>query len=189
MPKKSLILLDDYKAYKGINSDKDDTRTSAIIGSVSSFVKQYCGRTFIDYTTSAKTEYINGTGKTSFFLAEFPILEAPIIYTSLNAQTDKNLLLEGTGYYVDYDTGEIVNAYGMCFPGGFHSVQVVYKGGMLDISEDLKLACLDLVSYYLNKEYKPKQTTGSAISENFSSGELPSRIPNHIKNTLDLYKI
>ena len=188
MPKKSLVLLDDYKAYKGISSTTEDTRTSVIIASVSAFVKNYCGRTFIDYTTVNKTEYIDGTGKSSFFLNEFPVLEAPVINTSLNAQQDQTLLVEGTDFYVEYNTGEIVHALS-CFPGGFHSVQVVYKGGDVDIEEDLKLACLDLVTYYLKEQYKPKQSTGSSISENFSSGELPSRIPNHIKNTLDLYKI
>ena len=54
-----LITRDDYKTYKGIDHFKDDTKIDALLSPISSLVKTYCGTSFIDDYSSAKTEYFD----------------------------------------------------------------------------------------------------------------------------------
>lgn len=184
---KNLIVLDDYKAYKSISSTEGDSRISAVIASTSAFIKNYCGRTFVDYSTTDKTEYISGNAKKCFYLDEYPVIGITSINSSIDNQVTQTLLVNNTDYYLDSETGLVESALGN-FDAGFHSIEIKYKGGYADIPEDLKLAALDLTAHYLEQQFKPKMSTGVSISENVSSGEMPVQIPFHIKNTLDLYR-
>lgn len=189
MAKKNLITIDDYKSYKGINSDTDDNKISSTIASVSDFVKSYCNRSFVDFIGTDKTEYPELMSDTrAVYLLEYPIISV----TSLSVSTDSHItyttLIENVDFVVDKSSGVIHRVDGKYFEDSFRSVSVVYKGGLDPLDESLKLACIDLTSYFLNKEYKPKMSTSTSIRENFSSGEIPTRLPAHIQNTLMLFK-
>ena len=54
-----LITLQDYKDAEGLSTPKEDLRINALIPSVSQLVKTYCGNSFVDYYSSAKTEILN----------------------------------------------------------------------------------------------------------------------------------
>jgi hypothetical protein len=77
------------------------------------------------------------------------------------------------------------------FPKGRKAVKVVYTSGYATTPEDLKLACFDLVKYYLKDERKERLAIAGASIQNNVSTTLRENIgfPDHIKRILDFYKI
>jgi len=77
------------------------------------------------------------------------------------------------------------------FPKGPKAVKIVYRSGYASTPEDLKLACFDLVKYYLKDERKSGLTISGAQIRNEVSTTLRDNIgfPDHIKRILDFYKI
>ena len=54
-----LITLQDYKDAQGLSTPKEDLKINSIIPSVSQLIKTYCGNSFVDFYSSAKTETLN----------------------------------------------------------------------------------------------------------------------------------
>ena len=73
---------------------------------------------------------------------------------------------------------------------GVDSVKVVYTAGYSAVPEDLKLAVIDLITYYLKDEHKERRTIQGASIQNSSSSSQRDNVafPDHIKRVLDLYK-
>ena len=65
-----------------------------------------------------------------------------------------------------------------------------YTAGYASTPEDLKLAVIDLVTYYFKEERKNRQTIAGASIQNPGSTTQRDNIafPDHIKRVLDLYK-
>ena len=70
------------------------------------------------------------------------------------------------------------------------AVEVVYTAGYATCPDDLKLAVIDLITYYLKDEHKERRTLGGASIQNQSSTSQRNNVafPDHIKRVLDLYK-
>ena len=71
-----LITLEEYKEYKKLsqNPENDDT-LSIIISSVSSLIKVYCGKTFIDHYNTPLTEVFSiKPGVNKLILQETPVI-------------------------------------------------------------------------------------------------------------------
>ena len=70
-----LITLQQYKDFAGLTGVTMDARINVIVDSVSELVKNYCGTSFIDDYSSAKTEYfdIKDNVTTRVMLDEGPI--------------------------------------------------------------------------------------------------------------------
>mgnify|MGYP001198948858 FL=1 len=77
------------------------------------------------------------------------------------------------------------------FPKGRKAVKVVYKAGYASTPADVKLACFDLVKYYLKDERKAGMTISGAQIRNEVSTSIRDNIdfPDHIKRILDTYKV
>lgn len=182
----SLVTLKEYKDYVGISSTEQDTKIKNVILYVSDFIKQYCGRTFVDNysngTATAIVEYWSG-GIEFYYTKETPLLSVVSVefsndygttYTTLTAGLDFALDKEKERVYipgaVDYD---LVNAY-----------KITYTGGYQTTPDSLKVAALDLIEYYMKKESSPRKTSGSVSIEYIRSSDLPY----HIKRVLDLYR-
>ena len=73
---------------------------------------------------------------------------------------------------------------------GVGAVKVVYTAGYSAVPSDLKLAVLDLVTYYLKDEHKQRQSIAGATMQNQASTSQRNNVsfPDHIKRVLDLYK-
>ena len=333
-----LYTVSEYKAYAGISSTTRDAEINLLRGQISSLIKTYCGRSFIDNYSTAKTEYFDTTGgETSVFPTELPIVEVVQLLERKSSKTDKTsvesnhadsnnyYLLESgtaqctissnttettcinndtftgsglndltiTGYNANTSSGEVGRSYtvqidgtgtpntfkwsrdggnnwkelgvaisgssqtlegdiavtfaattghtngnswaftaekwtGECsdtsytnqsscetageywtadreydtdasgqeimrtslsFPRGSKSVKLVYKGGYSSTPGDLKLACYDLITYYLKKESTPaKSMPGSDIKNISRSQSLHSEFPPHIKRILEHYR-
>ena len=97
-------------------------------------------------------------------------------------------------YMIDTVTDSIVRTNSTTdipFPRGRKAVKVVYRAGYSSTPEDLKLACFDLVKYYLKDERKDRMTIAGATVENAVSTSIRNNagFPDHIKRVLDMYKI
>jgi len=191
----NLITLQEYKDAEGISTPKEDLKLSTIITSVSQLVKTYCGNSIIDYYTTEKTEFINVNWNTHIVqLTESPVNSI----TSVEERTSYNnsyveLTTNNYEYYLDSATDSLLRTHGgngyLNWAHGPAAVKVVYTAGYASTPEDLKLAVLDLITYYFKDEHKQRQTLGGATRQNpGTSLRNTAAFPDHITRVLDLYK-
>ncbi len=189
-----LITLATYKTAEGIQATKDDAKLELLITSVSQLVKTYCNTTFVDYYTSAKTELSNINYNEAFVqLSEGPVVMSdgnkPVVSERDSITSSYTTLTQDVDYYVDTDL-DCIYRMNKAWPKGPGAVKVVYKAGYATIPADLKLAVIDLVTYYHKDEHKARQTIAGASIQNQSSSSQRNNVafPDHIKRVLDLYK-
>lgn len=182
----SLITLNEYKNYVGITSPNQDTAISTIIPKVSELVKTLCRRTFKDYLDDAKTEYFEG-GE-CFNLAEAPVVQIMSVEQSTDYGSTWTSLTEYTDWVLKKKTEQIVPVNPTrYFEDLVNGYKVMYTAGYETLPEDLKLAVLDLVTYYLKNDAAVHSSkapgTNSVQIEYVSTTNMPA----HIKRVLDLY--
>jgi len=184
-----LITRTEYKAYVGITSPNSDAVIDALIPKVSELVKNYCRRTFVDYVNDAKIETTSGGYGKNLLLAEYPVISVTGVGWSEDYGQNYTDLVEFTDYVVEVEKGHIVSLaasgeWDKCLNG----YQVTYTAGYEILPEDLKLAVMDLVTYYIKNDasvHSPKAPgTNSVQIEYITSSAFPA----HIKRVLDLYK-
>lgn len=190
-----LITVAQYKDYEGITGIKQDLRLGQLIPSVSQLVKTYCGNSFIDFYSSNKTETFNVDWDTHVVqLTESPVIEVSSVKErSSYGSSYTTLTTSAQEYYLDSDTDSVFRTTGTGYKNwkkGVGSVEVIYKAGYSTVPEDLKLAVIDMVTFYLKDEHKERRTLGSASIQNQGSTSLRNNVgfPDHIKRVLDLYK-
>lgn len=179
---KDLVEIDEYKLYAKISSTEQDERLELLVPAISSLVKSYCARSFLDYYDIDKEEYYNG-GDSIYYTEEFPIRSITSVgystdygqtYTSLVAFTDFVLDKQKDRLFIlGGETVDMPNAY-----------KITFKAGFAVLPAELKLAIFDLIDYYLKKESTPKKSAGSVAIEYITNSDLPP----HIKRVLDLYR-
>lgn len=183
----SLVTKEEYKSYVGINSTNSDDIIDAIIPKVSNYVKTYCRRTFIDYVNDYKVETTNAGYGSAIVLKEYPLLSVSSVDYSEDYGQTYTSLVEFTDYIVDLEEGNIVSLSDD-FPKVLNGYQITYTAGYETLPEDLKLAILDLITYYIKNDmavHSPKSPgTNSVQVEYITSSALPA----HIRRVLDLYK-
>lgn len=196
-----LITLDDYKLYQRKTDAAGDERLQPIITGVSQAVKNYCGRTFIDYYNTDKVEMftIPNGNVSKLFLDEIPVVSI----TSIKERTSladgwTTLVADGTGgkyeYAVSKEMGIVTRISAtstLTWPEGPDRVEVTYKAGFAAVPDDLVLALYDLVMYYDKREYIPRQSVQSTSRDRNTSSSIDGQasFPDHITRILDLYKI
>lgn len=190
-----LVTLEEYKAYAAISSTNQDAEITSIIPIASDLVKNYCRRTFVDYIDDAKTEVFSGGSTTSkFYLKELPIISiSSVEYSSDYGQT-YTTLVEYTDYVADLEDDSIValpisESTPTIFPKAINGYKITYYAGYQDgIPTDLKVAVLDLITYYMKNDgsvHSPKAPgTNSVQIEYITTTALPA----HIARVLNLYK-
>ena len=198
-----LITLQQYKDFAGLTGVTMDARINVIVDSVSQLVIYYCGTSFIDDYSSAKTEYfdIKDNRTTRVMLDEGPINTVTSV-SERDSQADAYVTLitensDSSGkyeYIVDTMTDSIIRTdenVDKSFPRGRKAVKVVYTAGYSACPEDLKLAIFDLVKYYLKDERKERMQIAGAMIENPVSTSIKNNagFPDHIKRVLDMYKV
>ncbi len=192
----NLITLQDYKTAEGITQPKDDSRLNVLIPSVSQLVKTYCGNSFVDFYSSNKTETFTIDWATHIVqLTESPVNSVVSVKERTSYTSAYDTLTTGAyEYYLDTSTDSILRTLSSGryrnWPQGVDAVEVVYRAGYSAVPADLKLAVLDLVTYYLKDEHKQRQTIAGASLQNQGSTSQNNNVsfPDHIKRVLDLYK-
>ena len=191
----NLISLAEYKEAEGINSPKEDLRLNHIIQSVSQLVKTYCGTSIVDYYSTNKVELINIEWATHVVqLTESPVNTIVSVEERDSYSTSYvELTTANHEYYFDAATDSIYRTTGgqyLNWKKGPGAVRVTYTAGYSEVPADLKLAIMDLVTYYLRDEHKERRTLAGASIQNQSSTSQTNNVafPDHIKRVLDLYK-
>ena len=191
-----LITLKDYKTAEGITQPKDDARLNVLIPSVSQLVKTYCGNSFVDFYSSNKTETFDiNWGTHVVQLTESPA-NAIVSVQERTAYNGSYTTLTTTDheFYLNTETDSVfrtLSSGGFTdWPQGVGAVKIVYTAGYSAIPGDLKLAVLDLITYYLKDEHKQRQSIAGASLQNQGSTSQSNNVgfPDHIKRVLDLYK-
>ena len=191
----NLITLEDYKEAEGISTPKDDLKLNALIPSVSQLVKTYCGTSFVDYYSTNKVETFSINWATNVVqLTETPL----VTIVSVEERDDYSssyTTVPTTEYFADTTLDAIyrVSTQGgkKNWPGGPAAVKITYKAGYDTCPLDLKLAVIDLITYYHKDEHKERKVMGGASIQNSASTTQSNNVafPDHIKRVLDLYKI
>jgi hypothetical protein len=191
----NLITLDDYKTAKKITGFGDDVRLEELVTSVSQLVKTYCNNTFVDFFSSNKTETFNiDFDNYTVSVDEVPLNSVVSVEERESISSSYATLVNDSDYYVDFETDSILRSNGSNgyknFAKGPGAVKVTYRGGYASCPADLKLAVIDLISYYHKDEHKQRQTlSGASIQNQGTSGQSGNvGFPDHIKRILDLYK-
>jgi len=191
-----LITLQDYKTAEGITQPKDDARLNVLIPSVSQLVKTYCGNSFVDFHSSNKTETFDINWGTHVV----QLTESPAnTIVSVQERTSYNgsyttLTTTDHEFYLNTTTDSVFRTLSSGgfkdWPQGVGAVKIVYTAGYSAVPSDLKLAVLDLITYYLKDEHKQRQSIAGASLQNQGSTSQTNNVsfPDHIKRVLDLYK-
>ena len=180
----SLITLAQYKASVGITSTNQDVRINALIPRVSEFVKNYCGKTFIDYVFTSKVEVFNGDTLT-LILKEEPVLAV----SEVSYSTDYGQTYTALVKYTDWvdDDNQIRPISSVEFAKKILGYKVTYTAGYDELPEDLIRATIDLVSYYLRND----GTVNAVKSVNSASKQIEyisnASLPSYIRRILDNY--
>ena len=180
-----LVTRAEYKAYAGISSTNDDAMIDILIPKVSALVKSVCRRSFNDYVDDAKEEYFDG-GVSSYSPLESPLLAV----TSLEYSEDYGATYTALTEYTDYVLAKADDTIRLTtgdFPVLINGYKLTYTAGYETLPEDLKIAVLDLVKYYMKND--------SAIHSNKAPGTntvqieyvTTTSLPAHIRRVLDLY--
>ena len=198
-----LITLQQYKDFAGLQGVQTDARINVIIDSISQLIKNYCGTSFIDFYSTDKTEFFDilDNHTTRIMLGESPLVSVSQVQEREDQSSSYVTLItensDSSDKYedmIDTVTDSIVRTNSTTdipFPRGRKAVKVVYRAGYSSTPEDLKLACFDLVKYYLKDERKDRMTIAGATVENAVSTSIRNNagFPDHIKRVLDMYKI
>lgn len=191
----NLITLQEYKDAENLTVNRDDYRIDYLIESVSQLVKTYCGNSIVDYYNISKVEVLNINWDTNVIqLTESPLVSVSSVEERVSYSSSYILLSEADNdYFVDTTLDTIYRTTGTGYRSwrkGPGAVRVTYNAGYADTPKDLKLAIIDLVTYYLKDEYKERKTLAGASMQNPGTSSQDSSVafPDHIKRVLDLYK-
>ena len=188
-----LVTLAEYKEAEGIASPKEDLRLATLVPSVSQLVKTYCGNSIVDYYSTNKVEEFNIDWETHIVqLTESPV-NSIVSVEKRDSVTESYTTVPTTDYYLDKKTDSVLYVTGSTYknwPRGAASVKVTYKAGYEACPMDLRLAIVDLITYYLKDEHKERRTLGGASIQNQSTSSVRDSVafPDHIKRVLDMYK-
>lgn len=193
MSSMDLVSLDEFKTYRGITTDKDDPKIMQLIKSATDLTKTYCNRSFIDFYSTDKIEYFDGTKYSEFFLEEGPIVSVTEVAYTEDGST-YTALVEGTDYFVNDEQDSIFIKGGVPlltltdFPA--KSIKITFTGGYETAPEDVKQAVLDLVEYYRTEQFTPRKAASGVTLENigFRAGSSIG-LPPHIKRILEMYRV
>jgi hypothetical protein len=181
-----LVTLAEYKAYAGITSTTQDIQISSIIKSASQLCKTYCARTFIDLVDDATTEVYSG-GTSKIILKEYPILSISSLEYSSDYGNTYTTLVEFIDYTLNKEDGSIAPILGIIFPKQINAYRITYTAGYEIIPQDLKIAVLDLVAYYIKSDMAIKSQRNAGSNTTQVEFITKNSLPSHISRVFDLY--
>ena len=180
-----LVTLAEYKAYQKITSTNQDAEIKQLIPIASQLCKTYCRRTFLDYINDNKVEFSNGGGSL-IYLKEFPLLSVSSVEYSTDFGATYTALIEFTDYIVDMEDGSIVPTSGN-FTKVLNGYRITYSAGFEVLPDDLKVAVMDLITYYLKNDMAVKSSRGAGANTVQIEYITKNTLPAHIVRVFDMY--
>ena len=192
----NLITLSEYKEAKGISKSDDDVKLQKLIDRVSSYITEYLGFPIVTNINVDIVENISIEYETNLiYLDVFPVTQVISVteadyLNSHDSTVHLPLSSEIPDYIVDLKNGRVIRKNAKSWALGYNSVTITYRGGVSTPPEGIKLAVIDLVTYYLKEEYKVQKNIGtSSINNPETTIARNAELPSHIKRVLDLYRI
>ncbi len=182
----SLITRAEYKAYAGISSNTLDAQIDILIVKVSQLVKSLCRRSFVDYIDDPKLEYHEG-GTSILSLEEYPVLAVSSVSYSSDFGKTYTDLTEYTDYAISKSLGVIKALTTTGFIEAINGYRVTYTAGFEELPEDLKLAILDLMTYYIKNDSAIHSSKAPGTNTVQIEYVTTTNLPSHIKRVLDQY--
>lgn len=184
---KNLVTKLEYKTYAGISSVNQDSEIELLIPKVSDLVKTYCRRSFVDYTDDVLIQRSNG-GFEKIILKEGPVIQVLSVEQSTDYGQNYTELTEFVDWVVDLDDNTVISLGKRGFAEAINGYQVSYYAGYEAVPQDLKLAVLDLLTYYRKNDASVhnNRTPGGGGSVQLEY-IMNTNFPAHIKRVLDLY--
>lgn len=183
-----LITIQEYKTASGISSPNQDALITNLIPQVSELVKTICRRRFVDWVDDAKVETFRGGDY--FLLQEFPVIQIQSVEMSKDYGKTYTTLVEYDDWVLDQEQNIIVPAVsysGLPFDNYINGYKVTYTAGYETVPEDLKLAVVDLMTYYIRNDsavHSHKNPGSNNVQIEYIS---TTNLPASIKRVLDLY--
>ena len=181
-----LVTKAEYKAYMGLSSPNEDARIDILISKVSDLVKSICRRTFIDYVGDSKVEIHEG-GANLLVPEEYPVLSISSLEQSTDYGATYTTLVEFTDYALSKATNNIIPIGTNGFPAMPNGYRLTYTAGYEVLPEDLKLAVMDLVTYYIKNDMAVHSNKAPGTNSVQIEYVTTTNLPAHIKRVLDLY--
>lgn len=182
----NLVTLAEYKAYIGITSPNQDGPINAMLPKVSALIKNLCRRTFVDYVLVDKVEYFDG-GTEHISPEEYPIISVTSLEYSSDYGSTYVSLANITDYAIRKTSGNIIPTKGSKFSEAVNGYKLTYKAGYTELPEDLKLAVLDLITYYIKNDAAIHSSKAPGTNSVQIEYVTTTNLPAHIKRVLDLY--
>lgn len=185
-----LVTKAEYKTYAGISSTTQDAEITSLITKISKFVKTYCRQSFIDYVADAKTETFSGGGFYVYYLKEHPVISV----SSLEYSTDYGQTYTAGTVYTDWVYDPSVLGVRCLWDSGFtdmiNGYRVTYNSGYEDgTPEDLKLAVMDLITYYRKNDSAVHTHNNNVNPNTLQTTYITStNLPAHIQRVLEQYQ-
>lgn len=178
----SIITLDGYKEYAGIQSPKQDDQLQVAVDYASSLVEAYCNTSFSPVSVADKRVTVLQTDY------EVVIPNAPIIsLDSASTYADGAVVevIDLTKCYLESDVGILTLPYNLQLPARRNNVSLSYTYGYSAPPPAVVLATYELVTHINKREFvKSKSVDGQ--NANFQD---PKVLPVHIRTALDLFKV
>ncbi len=181
-----LVTLAEYKAYAGLTTPNQDTAIKSIITKASALAKSICRRTFVDYVADARTD-VFASGAEKVYLSEFPVLGVSSVEYSSDYGATYTALVEFTDYVIDAEEGSITFLNWSLYPKQINAFKVVYTAGFETVPDDLKVAVLDLVTYYLKADMAVKSQRDAGSNTVQIEYITKNTLPSHIHRVFELY--
>lgn len=183
----NLITLSEYKAATNILGTTQDAAITALLPKVSALVKSICRRKFIDYVSTPLVQISNG-GHDRIILDEYPVIAVNSFTYTTDYGASSTTLVSGVDYILDNSNWELVSLNAQqLFPKYINGYTVTYTAGYATLPEDLKLAVIDLVTYYLKNDGAVHSTRNIGANSVQIEYITTVNLPAHIKRVLDLY--
>lgn len=184
---KNLVTRVEYKAYAGITSPNQDAEIDLLLPKASQLVKTYCRTSFVDNVDDPKSEQFSGEGYPHYYLKDYPVLQILDVEISDDYGQSWTSLVEFRDWVFDSASVSVHNL----LPGGWapkvNGYKITYTAGYELVPEDLKLAVMDLVTYYRRNDSTVHNSapsgSGNVQIEYLKSASLPA----HIRRVLDQY--
>lgn len=182
----NLITLQEYKVHTGITSTNQDAELQALIPQVSDLVKSYCRRSFIDFVDETKTEYYDG-GFKNLLLKETPVIQV----IGVSASDDYGQTYTELTKFKDWvqKDDQIISLDPRGFVEKVNGYKVDYFAGFESLPNDLKIAVLDTIYYYMRSDSAVHTTKSVSPNTMQISYITDSSFPAHIRRILDLYQV
>lgn len=179
-----LITLAEYKSYKGMVKTDQDTKIGLLISSSSNLIKNYLRNSLVDYySTPFVDKVLLDYAASEFYSSQWPVVAVTSVMEMNDETGVLTTLVNGTDYVVVED--RFIRLGGVDWNAYPNPVLATYTAGYVSTPTDIKMATIELVSYYLNESYIVNKTImGTTIS---NSAQGTTDIPPHIARLLDQY--